>query len=799
MEEEYLISVRIKQVTQKRVFVKRMEVATEVAGVHFEPGDHPIDARVEYKADFPDIDLDFLPEARENIKAYITERYGKDCVCNVGTHISYQPMAALHDAARALGKGLKESEAVTKDLPLEFNSMDEETAKKEFPQIAKFAEQFPDVFHMAYKMDGRIKTQGKHAGGVIISSVPLRDYMPLTMKEGQWSSAWTEGETAQLSRFGFVKFDLLGLTTLSYIHGCLQNIQKNKGVRIEWDIDPEDDRVGWKILRDGTKEKIAYSDPVAMNSANLGKVDTVFQFDTDLAKSIISKGGVTRFEDFAVYTALGRPGPLPMIDSYIKRRDGEEQWDEKNKISQMLAPTFNVPTFQEQLTDIWQGIAGMTGPEAQAALKVVRKKKVDQMAKVRQKWMEGATKTLGKDAAEEWWGRQESFAMYAFNRSHAVAYANISYRCLWLKAHYPTEWWAACLEHAGRDKLPLYMNASRRDGVRFRAYDANDLHATFIVEGEEIIPGLHMIKGFGEKAAQEFEEKRRQRTIEGIGGRVAGVMPTIETLEQFIYYYEPGRTQIEALIKMGAFDSFREGKNRKALWAWWQYKYGSNDEDREMKRKILWSLRWAPEQVAEQRNRMRDSYLGANVKRKKVPDKIVKWVPDAVHLDCQYRFEPKAQIDRESEAYKQCAKIKPSFEDISRLFAEDFSLRERLSMEMEYLGFYWTSPMKQFQVAGHTIENGKTKDPKEIVVIEGIVKRTMMLTTKKGDSYMKILISDGLEEALVNIWGTEFERLNHDLIDSGTGLRIEATWDERFQSFTPVDVSRITGLQIVGS
>lgn len=917
--------MKIKSIVKKKIFVQKHSESGQINGLYFEPNLHPIQHKVEYKADFPDIDLDFLPEAREQIKAYITERYGKDCVCNVGTHIGYQPMAALHDAARAFGHGLKESEVVTKDLPAEFNSMDAETAKKEFPEVATFAEKFPDVFDMAYKMDGRIKTQGKHAGGVIISSVPLRDYMPLTMREGQWSSAWTEGETAQLSRFGFVKFDLLGITTLSYIYKCLKNMKENKGIEIEWDIDPEDDRAGWEILSDGTRNKIKFSDQLSNLTANTCKLDTIFQFDTDLAKSIIAKGKITNFNDFVVYTALGRPGPLKMIDDYIARRDGKKEWKEANKITEYLSSTFNVPTFQEQLTEIWQGVAGMTGPEAQAALKVIRKKKVDQMEKIKKKWMEGATRFLSKESAEKWWKKQEDFGMYAFNKclapttqvitskgvikninnvmrneqvytvtdngivsskvvdihkngikeiyratfddgsvvectmdhkfltdhgqvplidifenklsvrgistnearthmrvsgkdstmvyrrviqldymgecetydlevdhpehnfllangictsnSHSVAYCNISFRCLWLKSHYTTEWWAACLEYAGRDKLSLYMNAARKDGVSFEPFHANYLYAGFTVKDEKIALGLHMIKGFGEKAAAEVAAKKKD------------VKDPIDTFEKFMNYYQLGRTQMEALIKLGAFDSFPQCSNRKALWAWWQYKYGKSAEDKEVQRDINWSLRWTKEQITSFIEVQKTKYLQDRPKAKKIPEKILNWAPANVHIDCKYEFQ-KLNINHKTPEFKMCNKIDATFEDILKLFTIDYTLSEKLAIEMEYFDFYWTSPMKQFKNRNYTIEKAKKND-----ILEGIITKVVEITTKKNDTFLKLFINDGLEDATVNIWSDQIERLNLDLISKGNGVIMSVKWDQKYQSFNMIDAKQMRQLE----
>jgi DNA polymerase-3 subunit alpha len=193
---------------------------------------------VEYHPDFPDIDFDFLPDARDHIKKYAEDKYGSKHVCSVGLWQTYNAKLALQDAATALGYERREVMVVCKNLPEEFDKMPLEQAIDEFENFAAFAKDKPDVVNLAYKMTGKIKAQGKHAGGIIISAVPIKDFVPLTLcgTQGskQWTSAWTEGMAAsQLSKFGFVKFDLLGLLNISYIYNCKRIIKENYGITID--------------------------------------------------------------------------------------------------------------------------------------------------------------------------------------------------------------------------------------------------------------------------------------------------------------------------------------------------------------------------------------------------------------------------------------------------------------------------------------------------------------------------------------------------------------------------------------
>lgn len=726
---------------------------------------------VEYKADFPDIDIDFLPSAREKIKAYATKTYGEDCVCNVGSWITYQPMAALHDAARALGHGVKESEEVTNGLPIEFNNLSPEQACEEYSDVKAFAERFPDVFEMAYKFVDRIKTQGKHAGGLIISSVPLHDHMPLTMKDGQWSSAWTEGNSSQLSTFGFVKFDLLGVTTLSYIYHCQQHLAE-RGIRIEIDDDPEDDRAGWVYYPDREREKIRYSDEAALAMANEAKTDTVFQLDTGLARSIIGQGGVTGFNDLVVYTALGRPGPLPQIKPYIERRDGKDggAWRREDKrITDILAKTFNVVVFQEQLTQMWQGLAGMTGPEAQAALKVVRKKHVDKLPALKKQWIDGATKTIGLAEAERWWDKFETFGKYAFVASHSLGYMSIAFQCLWLKAHFPTEWWAACIEHCPTDpkknKRREYMDCARREGIKFRNIDVNELSGKYRVENGEVIPSITVIKGIGLDSVPEIVAENEKHQF--------------ESMEQFIERYNPGKAIMERLIKLGAFSSLPGHENRRALWAWWQYQHGKDPDARMIRTQIKWSLCWPKQEIEDQRARDAETYLSEGKRRKLVPSRILNWRPTNP-WNKPGPLKEDYPTDSRDPNYKLCAKIKATREDVFRLFSSDYSLDETLQIESEYLGFYIHDPMHLFKTDG-----GKdVESAKETGELECIVNEVSFRESKKGNLYAVMHVTDGFSRANIMVWESALAYMDERIINGrGVGIRVYVDWQPEFSNF----------------
>jgi DNA polymerase-3 subunit alpha len=702
---------------------------------------------IQYHPDYPDIDIDFLPIARNFVKEYAAEKYGHDKVCSVGLWQRYKPKLAITDTCRVLGASVPDAQKLTKALPDEFDDMDFDQACETYPEFKTFADDNQEVVAMAYKLVKLIKAQGRHAGGLIISSVPVRDHIPLTLSGDQWTSAWTEGRSTQLSKFGFVKFDILGLTNLLHIWICKQLIKENKGVTIDWsDMDPEVDRAGWEILPDGSQHPISFKDDLAIKMAHERKVETIFQFETDLAKSILQKGGVKNFSDLVIYTSLGRPGPLPLVDEYVSRRDVNiTTTDEDPRIEEMLKDTFGIIVFQEQLSRFFAEICGFTIPEAEAARKAVAKKWADKLAKIKDKMIAGATKTIGHDKAISWWGKIESFARYCFNRSHAIAYIIISYRCLWLKAHYPAEWWAAVMSNCKPDRLAKYMGIARAEGVQFGAIDFRRLGESFTVSGDTVTAGLRSIKGIGIKAARKIRGTRN-----------------VSTMDEFIK--EAGKSKIvfERIVKLGAFDEAHP--NRKALWHWYLYKYGTCQEARRVKAEVNEKLAWAEDDILAERERRIKEYFKQYPNRKKIPRNLERWKP----------------------------KINPTLTQFEELF-EDFDFIEKLEFEKQYLGYYWNSPLEVYECEGHTIADGKVDGSNSILeaVIEDVEERR-----GANGRFLQLSVTDGVEMARVMIWNSELMMNDEDIFTEGMGIKIRVRWKDQYSSFSIQSGTIVVPLEI---
>lgn len=781
--------------------------------------------------DMPDIDLDCLPEARDPIKEYAMLKYGsKDQnngygpVCSVGTWQTYKFKSAIMDVSKAL-QAVDQAEVyeLTTNLPEDVDNMkdggfaackdkiiDEDTKSEkecgyvhsdvycpscgspdtdvptigkllaEYGNLAEFQRKYPQVIEYAVKLVGRVRNMGMHAGALIIADRNLFGNIPLakSSNKGYWVSMWTEGRNTQLSKFGFNKWDVLGLKTLEYIFRCSQLIEQNRGISFGenasgWDdIDPIQDRAGHYFDGDGNKCYIHLNDPHALALANQQKTDAVFQFDTDLAKSILAYG-VKNFYDLMLLNAMGHPGPMQSIPEAMANRDDHQQrW--KNRlhpdILEVLQYTYGVICYQEQLQAIWQKIAGFTAPEAQEARKAVAKKWTHKLKPIRSKWLEGATKILGAAEAAEWWDKMETFGRYAFNKSHSVSYCLVAYRCLWLKAHFAPEFWAAVMSDCHPDKLVRYMSVARAEdwkptditysgkyhpkhkanGVTFGTLNISNLTVNYTVTGDIVNQGLIGIKKVGEKAAEIFEGKGEYKDI-----------------DEFVASSEGRKNKVvlERFIKLGAFSHLSGHSNSLALWQYYQYKYcsGNTEFKKDIKEKLLAKAGWTPKTIQDERNRQISEYKKLYPSRRKIPDKFHNWYPKPVD-------------DREN---------------VMALFINDFTQAEKLEFQKEFLGYYLDSPLDLFEVRGGcTIKAAKEEgvDGEEVYLEVMVVDIAFAITKGKngnqGTQYAKLFVTDGIQRSMIFIWNNELARQDAENLIAGAGIRVRVQFDKQRGTFS---------------
>jgi len=706
--------------------------------------------KIDRSSDWPDIDFDALPDARDHIKDFAAKRFGEDRVCSVGTWQTFLFKSALKDVVRATGGDMGEASRLTESLPADVDDLKEggmapcsncltkhsgvkcpkcgstDTEGVTIGQLLErheslrnYAKAHPDIIKMALKLVGKIRTMGKHAGGIIIAG--------LSKGKGgqrQWISMWTEGRNSQLSKLGYLKWDILGLKTLQYIHDACRLIEKTRGIKFDvvpwWRNDPEAGHVGIYTTPDGKQHQVRMDDPKVFELYNSLRVETLFQFETNVQREVLSNG-VRSYADLQAFNALGHPGPLQCIPLYVKRRDDDEQsWrkEEHPEIAKELADTFGIIVYQEQLTNIWRKFAGFTSPEAEWARKAVAKKKTSHFRQIRRKWLRGATKSLGKEWAEKMWERMATFARYAFNRSHSCAYIMVAYWCAWLKAHFAPEWWASVMSSCHNDRIPRYINIARSEGVKFGRISADSLSKSFSVTKDfEVVPGLISIRGIGDRVAEDIERNRKSNYVD---------------IDDFVQTHGARKTVLEPLIKLGAFTKWHP--NIKATWMWYQYKYGKDAKSRELRQEINKRL-WPDDKVEAERKRLIAEYKRLYPNRKKIPNKLLKWSP------------PPA-----------------TRQQVMDLFAnDDYGLSELLAFERQYLGFYWHSPLDLY---------------------DGVT----LTKTRRGNEMARITITDGLSSAVVNIWHNQLDAFR-PYLKEGVGLKLVLIYDKLRGSFTVSDNS----------
>lgn len=775
--------------------------------------------------DQPDIDIDCLPEARDPIKDYATERYGahiKDgygAVCSVGTWQTYKFRSALIDVCAATGwLDKQEILALTTNLPDDVDELkdggksnckgrvvDAKTGEeaecgnihnsfkcpncgsidtegttigkllKEHADLHKFAKNHPKIVTYAVNLVGRVRNMGMHAGALIIADRTLYGNIPMarSSKKNYWISMWTEGRNTQLSKFGYIKWDILGLKTLKYVFECCKLIEQNRGISFGknmsgWDdIDPSKGRAGHFFDGEGEKRYIDLNDEHVMALANAQKTDGIFQFDTDLAKNTL-QNGVRNFEDLMLLNAMGHPGPMASIPEAVANRDDKhDKWKKKLHplILEVLKDTYGVIVYQEQLQAIWQRVAGFTAPEAQEARKAVAKKWTHKLKPIREKWVLGASRVLGEKEAEQWWAKMETFGRYAFNRSHAVSYCLVAHRCLWLKAHFAPEFWAAVMSDCHPLKLVRYMGVARSEnwepteitycgsykpevrsqGVKFDTINIENLTANFTVTGDVVNQGLIGIKGLGETAAAVWTGQR-----EFVG------------LDALVEEIGKDKTVFERFIKLGSFRQFKGYENARATWEYYRYKYCSGKEitklRNEIKAKLLLVDDWTEEKIQEERERQIKGYFEVYPNRRKVPTKFENWKP----------------------------KPDDTPEKVMALFEEDFELKKVLEFEKAYLGYYLHSPLDLYDTVGNcTIEDAKVAFVKNGEArLEGVITEFNIAESKKGNPYGRVILSDGVQNTLVLIFGKQLMMQDEKVLEPGTGVQMYVEYDEMRNTFT---------------
>ncbi len=484
------------------------------------------------RVSLPDIDVDFCINGRDRVIEYVVSKYGKDRVAQIATFGSMKAKAAIKDVGRVLGKSFAEMDKIAQLVPAPRQGFDyplTEAIKME-KRLSDFAQgEGRDIIQLALHVEGLPRHASTHAAGVVIGDRPLTELLPLMVDKA--GNDVTQYSMKYVEKIGLLKFDFLGLKTLTVIHTALALIKESTGFTIELDKLPLDDAKTYTLLC-------------------AGNTTGVFQLESGGITEMTMRLKPSCFDDLVAILALYRPGPLDagMVDHYIRRKHGQEVVSYPHaRMRVILADTYGIIIYQEQIMQLAQELAGYSLGEADLLRRAMGKKNPEEMRKQRDKFVDGAVaRKIEKRMASEIFDQMETFARYGFNRSHSAAYAMVSFHTGYLKAHYPVEFMAALMSHEmdDSDKTLKNMTECRKQKIKILPPDVNQSVAGFSVRKGAIRFGLSALKGIGDKAVESIEKVRREQ----------GAFEDLEDFTKRVDLRVVNRRVMESLIKCGAFD-----------------------------------------------------------------------------------------------------------------------------------------------------------------------------------------------------------------------------------------------------
>ncbi len=509
----------------------------------------------------PDIDTDFDDDGRQKVIDYVVQKYGKNQVAQIITYGTMAAKSSIADVARVMDLPLPESRAISKLIPERpginlkrllhapittkeakagENSLEEkeQLQGEDVENVKKLREIYAGndlhskILHEAEILEGSVRNTGIHASAIIIAPQDLTDLLPVaTSKE---SELWlTQIEGNSIEEAGVIKMDFLGLKTLSILKTALTLIKQNHGVSIAIDEVPLDDELTYKLYQQGD-------------------TNATFQFESAGMQKYLRELKPDKFDDLIAMNALFRPGPMSYIPQFIARKHGRETvaYDLAD-MEEYLEETYGITVYQEQVMLLSQKLASFSKGDADILRKAMGKKQKYILDKMKVQFIDGATaKGHPKDKLEKVWTDWEAFAQYAFNKSHSTCYAFVAYQTAYLKAHYPSEYMAAVLNHAGSiDKITFYMEECKRMGLKVLGPDINESQNGFAVNNKgEIRFGFSGLKGVGEAAIENINEEKSRH----------GHFKDIFDLVKRVNLRSVNKKSLESLIYSGAFDCFTD-------------------------------------------------------------------------------------------------------------------------------------------------------------------------------------------------------------------------------------------------
>ncbi|GAB4036377.1 MAG: DNA polymerase III subunit alpha [Rubrivivax sp.] len=504
------------------------------------------------RVSMPDFDIDFCQSNRDRVIEYVKAKYGRDAVSQIATFGTMAAKAALRDVGRVLGMGYGHVDSIAKLIPappgktVTLARVPDEPdpgviyARKEAPELEQREaadEEVAELLALATRVEGIVRNIGMHAGGVLIAPGKITDFCPLYQQPGS-DSAVSQYDKDDVEAIGLVKFDFLGLATLTILELAKEFIVARR-----------------PALKDFAYENLPLDDPRVYKLFSDGLTEAVFQFESRGMQSMLREARPTRLEDLIALNAMFRPGPMENIPSFCARKNGKEEVVYPHPLlEQVLAETYGIFVYQEQVMQAAQVMGGYSLGGADLLRRAMGKKKPEEMAKERIKFRAGAMqKGISEQKADEVFDLMEKFAGYGFNKSHAAAYSLLAYHTAWIKVHCTAEFYAAnmTIEQDDTDKLKVLLNDAKLFGIAFEPPDVNrGVHRFEPVTDKLIRYSLGAIKGTGVGAIQAIVAAR-----EGTDGKGGGPFRSLFDFAARVDRKAVNKRVVEALIKAGAFDA----------------------------------------------------------------------------------------------------------------------------------------------------------------------------------------------------------------------------------------------------
>ncbi len=490
------------------------------------------------RVSMPDFDVDFCYNRRDEVIEYVKQRYGSDHVAQIITFGTMAARASIRDVGRALGMSYGSVDAVAKAVPRGLDvTLSDAMKTKKFREIYDSDEQARRLIDIAMSLEGMPRNASTHAAGVVISELPVSDYVPLA-RNGE--TVVTQFDMNTVAKLGLVKFDFLALRYLTIIHEAERQIFESTGEMFDISRIPLDDKKTFRLI-------------------SAGNTNGVFQLESGGMRQVLTGLRPDSLDDIIATIALYRPGPMDSIPRYIERRHGRQSFEYLHpELESILSSTYGCIVYQEQVMQIVRKLGGFSFGHADLVRRAMSKKKADAMEAERSKFVDGCkNNNISSDCANALFDEMASFASYAFNKSHAAAYAVISYRTAYLKAHYTKYYMASLLSSVlgNFEKTAEYIGEAAKFSIKVLPPSINESGVSFTVVGKDIRFGLLALKNVGQQFIESIIQERKRGNFSSFEDFLSRMQDT------------PGlnKRQIESLIKSGAFDGL--GAKRSQLYA----------------------------------------------------------------------------------------------------------------------------------------------------------------------------------------------------------------------------------------